>query len=414
MSLRHYFKTATHGIIANKGRAALTVLGIVVGIAAIMLMMSLGRGAENLILGEIGGLGGEMIAIRPGKEPSGPADFGQTLFADSLKDRDVELLRRKANVPELADVMPILMVPGSVSKDGDSFRADVFGGSAEFFANLFNVFPEEGELFTEADIRSRASVAVIGADVAKELFNGASAVGGRITIKGRKFRVVGVFPKKGQVAFMNFDKAAIIPYTTARDYLLGINHYHEILTRAASTAAVARTVRDIEATLREAHGITDPEKDDFFVVTQEALVSQIKTIIGTLTMFLSSVVAIALVVGGIGIMNIMLVSVTERTREIGLRKALGATEKNILLQFLFEAVLLTAAGGVIGIALGSALSFLIAWVLRAVMELNWNFAFPLSGALLALGVSAAVGLVFGLYPARKAAKKSPIEALRYE
>ena len=186
------------------------------------------------------------------------------------------------------------------------------------------------------------------------------------------------------------------------------------MTRASSPEAIARTVVEIETTLREAHGITDPEKDDFFVVTQEALVAQIKTIIGTLTVFLSSVVAIALVVGGIGIMNIMLVSVTERTKEIGLRKALGATEKNILLQFLIEAVFLTAVGGVIGIALGSALSFLVAWVLRAVMEVDWSFAFPLFGAILAFSISAAVGLIFGIYPARKAAQKSPIEALRYE
>ena len=353
MSVRHYFKIAMQGVTANKGRAALTVLGIVIGIAAIMLMMSLGRGAENLILGEIGG--------------------------------------------------------------SETYRADVFGTSAEFFSELFNVYPEVGDLFTDADIRARAALAVIGYDVAEELFGSdTGALGELISIKGKKFRVAGVYPDKGQVAFINFNRSVILPYTTARDYLLGINYYHEIMTRASSPEAIARTVVDIETTLREAHGITDPEKDDFFVVTQEALVAQIKTIIGTLTVFLSSVVAIALVVGGIGIMNIMLVSVTERTKEIGLRKALGATEKNILLQFLIEAVFLTAAGGVIGIALGSALSFLVAWVLRVVMEVDWSFAFPLSGAILAFSISAAVGLIFGIYPARKAAKKSPIEALRYE
>ena len=173
-------------------------------------------------------------------------------------------------------------------------------------------------------------------------------------------------------------------------------------------------MHDIEATLRESHGITDPEKDDFFVVTQEGVVQQISTIIGALTIFLSSIVAIALVVAGVGVMNIMLVSVTERTREIGLRKAVGATNKNILAQFLFEAMILTGTGGIIGIILGGLLSFIFSIILTQYAGLSWPFSFPIGAAVLGLFVSTLVGLIFGIYPARKAAKKSPIEALRYE
>jgi putative ABC transport system permease protein len=223
-----------------------------------------------------------------------------------------------------------------------------------------------------------------------------------------------VLGERGQTSFVNFDRVVIIPYTTAQTYLLGVDYFHEIITKATSPDVVDRTARDIEATLREAHNITDPEKDDFFVVTQQGVVEQIQTILGALTAFLSSVVAIALVVGGIGIMNIMLVSVTERTREIGLRKALGATEKDILVQFLFEAILLTAAGGLVGIILGALLSSGATFVLKQFAGLAWQFVFPVSAMLLGLGVSALVGVVFGIYPARKAAQKSPIEALRYE
>ena len=218
----------------------------------------------------------------------------------------------------------------------------------------------------------------------------------------------------GQVTFFNPDEIVLMPYSTAQTYLLGIDYFNEVMIKAKSPKFVARTVRDVEVTMREMHNIKNPEKDDFFVVTQKGLVLQIATIINILTIFLSSVVAIALVVGGIGVMNIMLVSVTERTREIGLRKALGATKKDIMTQFLIEAVVLTGVGGAIGILFGAILSFLVAIVLKNFMMLDWVFEFPVSAALLGFGVSALVGLVFGLYPAKQASEKSPMEALRYE
>lgn len=414
MILRHQIKTAFIGLVTHKSRSALTVLGIVIGIAAIMLMVSIGKGTENLIIGEIGGLGADTIIIRPGKEPKGPSDFADTLFSDSLKTSDVEALKKKSNVPDLVKIAPAVMVSSSVSYGGETFRPVILGWSAEFLGEIFNIYPEEGVMFDENNIRGKASVAVIGSKVAKELFGYDSALGKNIRIKNRNFRVVGVLPKRGQVAFFNIDEIVIVPHTTAQSYLLGINYYHEIMVKVKDPKFVDRAVLDIEATLRETHGITDPEKDDFFVVTQQGIIEQIGAIIGALTLFLSSVVAIALVVGGIGVMNIMLVSVTERTREVGLRKALGATNKDILNQFLLEAVFLTSIGGIIGIALGTVFSFLVAFVLTNYTELNWKFTFPFSAALLGFFVSALVGVIFGLYPARKASQKSPIEALRYE
>ncbi len=221
-------------------------------------------------------------------------------------------------------------------------------------------------------------------------------------------------PKKGQFSFLNFDEVAIIPYTTAQQYIFGIKYFHRLVIEADSEANVPRTVEDIKITLRNSHNITDPEKDDFFIETQTEAMETVSTITNVLTLLLAAVAAISLLVGGVGIMNIMLVSVTERTREIGLRKAIGATEKDILTQFLLEAVILTLIGGIIGIILGASFSFATSLILTQVLSLSWAFTFPVQAALLGLGVAAFVGLVFGLYPARQASLKSPIEALRYE
>jgi putative ABC transport system permease protein len=213
---------------------------------------------------------------------------------------------------------------------------------------------------------------------------------------------------------MTVNEMILVPYTTAQQYLTGTTHFNSIIVQAETEEIVPRVVHDIEATLRESHSITDPDNDDFYVSTPDDAAAIVGTITLVLTALLGSVAGISLVVGGIGIMNIMLVSVSERTREIGLRKALGATEKDILIQFLLESIILTGFGGVIGIILGAAISYVAALVLSSTVATDWTFAFPISAAVLGLGVSGFIGLVFGIYPAKRAAAKSPMEALRYE
>jgi putative ABC transport system permease protein len=379
-----------------------------------MMMVSLGSGAEKLILGEISGFGGETIAINSGQEPSGPTDLASAIHSDSLKKKDVELLRHKSNVPYAKEVEPMVMVSGDVSYESETYTPVTLGGSAEFLTRTFNTPVKEGDVFTESDIQQSEKVAVLGDKVKQELFGESDAVGKYIQLGDFKFRVVGVLAKKGMVSFFDMDQLVIIPHTTAQTYILGIDYYHEIDVVAENVNVVDQTAADIEKTLREAHNIDDPEKDDFYVTTTQGAIEQIQTVIAALTTFLSSVVAIALVVGGVGVMNIMLVSVTERTHEIGLRKAVGATEREILQQFLLEAILLTFIGGVMGIILGGILSLLISLIMAQFVAPNWSFSFPFSAVLLGMGTTTLVGLVFGFYPARKAARKNPVEALGYE
>ncbi len=412
MVLKYTVKTAFTSLKTHKSRSLLTILGIVIGIAAIMIVMSLGQGAENLILSQVASIGSKTIAIIPGREPRGPTDFVST-FTDSLKARDLRLLLNPQNAPHIAQVMPIVFGSQSAVYGNETYRPTIFGATP-LFADIYNLYPAEGDLITDDDVASYSSVVVIGAKVKTELFGDDDAVGQKIKINGRNFRVVGVLPKKGQSSFFNLDEIAIVPYTTAQQYIFGIKHFNRIIAQADSEANVGATVLDITATLRNSHNITDPEKDDFFVQTQAQTMETVGNITNIIKVFLASVAAISLIVGGIGIMNIMLVSVTERTKEIGLRKAVGATNKNILSQFLVEAVILTAVGGIVGIAIGTAFSFAASWALTHFLGLAWIFAFPVNAAILGIGVAGLVGLVFGIYPAYRASQLSPTEALRYE
>ncbi|HEY9585017.1 MAG TPA: ABC transporter permease [Candidatus Paceibacterota bacterium] len=412
-SLYYTGKTAYRAVWANKVRSGLTVLGIVIGITAIILIVSLGQGAQGLILGQIQGLGAETIVLRPGREPKGPTDFAQTLFADSIRERELEALKRKENVPELVSMAPVIFISDAVSYRGEVEHPSIFGWSAEFMINMTKTEVERGTIFDETDIKQTASVAVLGNKVAGQLFGNDDPVEKSIRIRNTNFRVVAVL-KKGNSGLFNVDSMVIVPYTAAMTYLSQQKHYSEVMIKVSSPEMVARSVGDITATLRELHNITDPAKDDFYMETQQGTIKQIGTILSVLTTFLSAVVAISLVVGGIGVMNVMLVSVTERTREIGLRKALGARNSDILRQFLIEAVMLTMVGGAIGIALGVFFGYLVSIVLSGQLGVSWVFAFPWTAMLIGLGVSASVGIVFGIYPASKASKKSPIEALRYE
>lgn len=412
MTIRYSIKTALRGLSANKSRSALTILGIVIGITAIIIVMSLGQGAQDLILNQIQGLGSKTIAVIPGREPTGPSDSAQ-IFSDSLKESDLALLLRKENAPSVKTVMPVVFGGETASFENETYRLTIFGTS-ELFSQIFDTSPDIGNSFTAEDVRARADVVLLGSKVKQELFGDSDALNKKVKIKGRSFRVIGVLPNKGQVSFFNFDEMAVVPYTTAQQYIFGIKYFHRFIVEAESEDLIDQTIREITATLRESHNIQDPSKDDFFVQSQADLAERLGVITNTLTLFLVAVAAISLLVGGVGIMNIMLVSVTERTREIGLRKAVGATDNNILTQFMLEAIILTVLGGVIGITLGSGIAFLVAMVLSSVVGLDWNFSFPFFAAFLGLIVSASVGLIFGIYPARQASKKSPMEALRYE
>lgn len=412
MTFKHTINTAFRGLGANRSRSVLTVLGIVIGVTSIMLVMSLGHGAQDLILSQVQGMGTKTIIVLPGREPKGPADVGQ-LFGDSLKERDLALLRRKELAPSINVVFPLIFGGQSASYGSETYRPTIFG-SSERISTTFDLGVERGNFFTEEDVRARAAVVVIGSTVESHLFGNNEALGERIKINGRSFLVIGVLPTKGQVSFFNFDEAILLPYTSAQDYIFGIKYFHRLIAEAGSETLIPSAVAEITAALRDSHGITDPSKDDFSIQTQADLAARLGTITSVLTLFLAAVAAISLLVGGIGIMNIMLVSVTERTKEIGLRKALGATDQDILTQFLAEAILLTGTGGVVGVALGTILSYGISIILSRVAGLAWTFVFPIGATILGIGVSGAIGLIFGLYPARKAARKSPIEALRYE
>ncbi len=410
MKLKYVILTALQALRSQLTRSLLTVLGIVIGVTAIILIMSLGQGAQQLILEQVSGMGRETVTLRPG---SGNTDIS-AIFAQSLTKADLDALRRKQNVPNLESVVPSLVVTELVTYRNEAIRTMIWGGSAEFLVEVMDLELSAGELFTENDIAQHARVAVIGTDVKTDLFGNFHAIGEQIQIKNNRFRVVGVLANSASVGGFNINELVILPYTSTQTYVTGSDYYNEIMIRADSVENVDKLVYDVTRTMRESHGIRFGDKDDFNIQTQDDFIASIETIITVFTAFLVAVVAISLVVGGIGIMNIMLVSVTERTKEIGLRKAIGARGQDILMQFLIEAVILTGVGGIVGILFGALLSLSMAFILTQTVAEGWSFAFPVFGAVLGVGVSVMVGLVFGIYPAHQASRKSPIEALRYE
>lgn len=412
MRLKYSIKTAVIGLQTHKSRSALTILGIVIGITSIILIMSLGQGAKDLIIGQIQGLGAKTIAVLPGKQSNSMSDIS-ILFSDSLKERELLALEQKTNVPNAQYVMPVVMGAGNAVYENEKYSLSIFGGGEMMF-KIFDLIPAEGNFYTDDDVQSKSAVVVLGYKAKDKLFGNETAVGEKVRIQNTTFRVIGVLPQNGQSSFINFDEAALVPYTTAQQYLLGTKYFNRIIVEADSEANLTQTASDITTTLRNLHNITDPNKDDFSVTTPAEIAAKLAIVFSTLTIFLAAVAAISLIVGGVGIMNIMLVSVTERTKEIGLRKALGATDRDILTQFLLEAVILTASGGIVGIILGSGLSLIASVLITKFGGLNWQFTFPWNAAILGLVVSSLVGLVFGIYPARQASHKSPMEALRYE
>ncbi|MDH3324765.1 MAG: ABC transporter permease [Candidatus Peregrinibacteria bacterium] len=412
MSFFYILKTAITGLRANKVRSALTILGIVIGIASIIMIMSLGQGARAIILNQLSGWGSLTISLEPGAMPKGISDAVE-IYTNSIRDRDLEAIRKPSNVPNVTEITPVAFASESLVYKGERSRAQIMGSTADYM-NFFNVEPEHGVFFYEDAIKAKSKVVVLGWEIKDELFGESEAVGKKIKIKDQWFKIIGVFPKTGTVSMQNVDKMVLIPYSTVQNYITGTDYFQAIVVQASEEKYIDSVARDITTTIRELHNITDPDKDDFHVATMDQAADIISSIMGALTFFLGAVAAISLVVGGVGIMNIMLVSVTERTREIGLRKALGATSSDVLSQFLFESVILTGLGGLLGVAIGSGLSLLISYVVNNFTTYSWIFVFPLSGAILGVGVATVIGLIFGIYPAKTASRKSPIEALRYE
>ncbi|MFP4539968.1 MAG: ABC transporter permease [Candidatus Paceibacterota bacterium] len=412
MNLKHTLISALDSILAHKLRSFLTILGVLIGVASIISVVSMGEGATDLILSEVEQMGAKTVLVIPS---TGSMDITDVMYAELLTENDLDAIKRSANVPNLEDVMPLVWVSGKLKHRDKTYRsAMTIGASAEFFSRTFEIHPDQGRNFTDFEINSRSRSAVIGHRVAEELFERVDVVGESILIDNSRFRIVGVYPKVGQKGMFDIDDLVIIPYTSAQSYLLGHNDFDRFIVRADSVENINKVKFDITNTLRETRQINEENEEDFIVMTQQGLRDQIDTILNILTNFLAFVVSIALLVGGIGIMNIMLVSVTERTREIGLRKALGATPSAILKQFAWEAIILTMVGGFLGIIFGALISFLTSFVLTHYFDMNWTFSFPLSAAFLGLVVSATVGIIFGFYPAKKAADLSPVEALQYE
>lgn len=408
MTLSDSIKSAYNGLSTSKGRSLLTILGIVIGIMSIMIVMSLGAGAQRLILDQVDSLGSKIIFVSDSRQAGGPPQP-----TDSLDDRDLAELRKKTNVPNANLVLASVFNSQRITFGSEAFDGAVQGITPEW-ERAFSLTPAQGDFISDDDVRSSAKVAVIGHIVRKELFPGEDPIGQIIKVKNNSFRVIGVLPEKGLLALFSYDESVFLPISTFQNTLLKAKNYGNFLIEVDDEANINATVEDIKRTLRFTHNIQIGEDDDFEVTPQADLADRLGTITTGFSLFLIAVAAISLVVGGVGIMNIMLVSVSERTREIGLRKAVGATNKDILMQFLIEAIMLTGVGGIIGIILGGGFSYLAAQAIKQFSGLEWSFEFPLQGMVIGLLVAVSIGLVFGIYPARKAAQKSPTEALRYE
>lgn len=356
-----------------------------------------------------------MVFILPGGSTSGkfssPA-AAQGIVVKSLKQQDVETLSREPSIT--AATVEVRGQGKAIFGDND-VRV-TYDGVPENFFMVRNFKTTDGYPFSQSDVQSFNHVAVIGSELAATLFNNLEPVGKTIRLSNTTFRVVGVLEKKGTgPGGVNQDNIVIIPFTVAQKQLLGTDYFTDIIISANPTYTIDFVKSRIASILRQNHNIISANKDDFTIQTQADILSILGTITSTLTLFLAAIASISLIVGGIGIMNIMLVAVTERTREIGLRKAVGATDKDILEQFLIESVLLTLVGGIIGILGGALVVGLLYFGITAFSPtLGWVFSFPLIAVVLGIGVSAAAGIGFGIYPARQAGKKNPIDALRYE
>ena len=398
------FLMAWASLIANKMRSILTMLGIIIGVAAVIALVSIGNGVKQDIQNSISSLGSNLLMVMPGA----PRTPGVRPTAGSMKSLKVADYEAIAKLDGVKAVSPMTNGAYVVIYQNKNWTTSVSGVNANYL-DVNNWTMKSGRFLSNKNIQNRERVAVVGKTVVKNLFGDENPVGAEIRVKNIPFRIIGVLNSKGSGAMGNDqDDMVIIPYTTAMERVDGIDYLRMIYVVGKDENGIDRLQSDIENLLRVRHGIKDTNLDDFNIQNMNSIMETMEETTGTLTLFLGAVAAISLVVGGIGIMNIMLVSVTERTREIGVRKALGATYNVIVTQFLIEAVVISLMGGIIGIILGVGASKLIG------MASGLSTVISIPTIIMSFAFSMAIGLVFGIYPARKAAKLNPIDALHYE
>jgi putative ABC transport system permease protein len=407
--------TASSALVGNKMRSSLTVLGVVIGVTAVISLMSIGKGSQAAITSNIESLGTNLIFVRPGASTSAGVSGGQGSAA-SLTLEDAYALADPTLAPAVAGVAPEVDTFAQVIAGRNNTRTQVVGVTPEYqFVRNFPV--AEGSFITNANVQSRSMVVVLGSSVAETLFGQVSAVGQSVRISGLQFKVIGVLQSKGGTGFGNADDVMLAPITTVQARLsrqrtaTGAQNVQTINVQAVSAKQVDAAIQQVSAILRQRHRIVVGD-DDFTVTSQQDTITALQQSTQVWVVFLGAIAGISLLVGGIGIMNIMLVSVTERTREIGIRKAVGAKRRDILLQFLVEAALLSLTGGGIGVLVGWGVSHFVSGLSLGGQAIQAVISGDI--VILAVSVSAAIGILFGLYPAYRAARLNPIEALRYE
>jgi putative ABC transport system permease protein len=404
-----YIKLSFVSIAENKGRSFLTMLGIIIGIGAVILMTSLGKGAEAYILGSVSSFGSNLIYVQPGSPDQGIT--GAIVSPDRIKYKDY-LNLSKAKF--LENVTPVQAYDAVLSY-GDISEFSYVIGTTRGYALLLGFYAEKGRFLDEVDVNGASRVIVLGYKKAEELFGATDPIGENVKIKGQNWRVIGVMAPQGGNAFEDYDTMVFVPITAMQTYLFGVDFVQALM--AGAVGEVQDVIEQTTEYMRTLHNINNPEndpsKDDFMVMSQDQVLGIFNDVSTILTLFIVAIASISIVVGGIGIMNIMFVSVNQRTREIGLRKAVGASNSDILLQFLIEAVVITFLGGLIGVIWGVGTSYLISLLVR-IFENKWQFMINVEAVIISALVSVAVGLIFGIYPARKASLQNSIDALRYE